>query len=164
MNETLKTKHSDEDVLRYVSGEMSAQEETIFEGQLEHDQHLREQVATMVCGLTAVHRVFAESPVTLAVKKSSVNRSIKSSVLRIVTSLAAMVLLAALAISIVGRQANKPETDSIAIAWAESLSSEEFELLEDMEELEFVSFDFENDDDWVYEVVDATRDDIANLN
>ena len=161
MNEIRKTKRSDDVVFQYVSGEMSASEESQFEGQLEHDQHLREQVASMVCTLAAVDQVFAESAIAPAVKKPSV----KQSVLRIVTSLAAMLLLATLAISMIGSQKdNNAETESIAIAWAESVSLEEFELLDQMEELDFVSLDFESDDDWIYEVVDATYDDYSNLN
>ncbi len=149
------------DIFRYVADEMSIEEEQRFETELEHDQTLREQVAEMVCTMATVDNVFAESKVSLA--SSSKGKPVRIG--RIVASIAALALIATLAITLIpGQTASDSDADSIAIAWAESVGNEEFELPEDFDDNEFASIDFESDDDWLIEVVNATNEDTANLN
>lgn len=172
MIETFKTKDNDEDVLRYVCSEMSAAEEARFESQLANDQERREQVAAMVCTLSAVDRVFAESSATPVVSSKTLvgsstasARSAKRSVVKVVASLAAMILLAALAISMIANPmiANpvSSESELIAIAWAESLDADEFEVSEHLEEFELVPVNFESESEWIDDVVAATHEEAA---
>lgn len=156
MTEIFKTEGND-DVFHYVCGEMSAQQEARFEEQLANDQDLRERVAAMVCTLSAVDKVFAETPITPAQHSRS---TVKRSIIKIVASLAAMILLATLAISMIPNESNS-ESELIAIAWAESLNADEFEVLDQMEEFEVLPVSFESDSEWIYDVVDATHDDAA---
>lgn len=151
----------DIDVFRYVANEMATEEEQRFETELEHNQPLREQVANMVCTMATVDNALADSKVTPASK----SRTKRLHVVRIAVAAAALVLLATLAITMTpGQPSSDAEADSIAIAWAESVSSEEFDLPEQIEDNEFASVDFESDDDWLVEVVYAANEDSANLN
>jgi len=143
MNEETLKRDDEFDVFLYVTGEMSAEQETQFESQLAHDQGLRERVAEMVCTLATVDSVLA------AAKPN------RRTWLQVISSLAALVLLGTLAVTLIP-QPNVNEAESIAIAWAESVS-EEFELPEQMEEFVFTAFDFESDQDWVFDVVTATQ-------
>lgn len=162
MTEISKTEGKDDEVFRYVSCEMSAQEETRFEDRLANDQDLRERVAAMVCTLSAIDRVFAESTETSLVSPVEHGRpkKVKRSLIKIVASLAAMILLAALAISMIANPLSS-EPEQIAIAWAESLDTDEFEILDHQDEFEILPVSFESDSDWIYDVVDATQEDAA---
>ena len=161
MNQEPLNRDDDFDVFQYVAGAMSVDAETQFEKQLQHDQALREKVAGMVSTLAAVDKVFADSAVTPA-SKIQAPKTNKRSTFRIFASLAAVVLLAALAITLIPDQGSD-DSESIAIAWAESVGTVEFELPEQMDELVYATIDFESDRDWIFDVV-ATQEDSASLN
>lgn len=151
----------DLDVFRYISNEMSIEEEQRFESELESNQPLREKVANMVCTMATVDNAFADSKVSLSRNSDSSRRRVR----RLLVSIAALVLFATLAITLLpGQPASDPDADSVAIAWAESVGNEEFELPELIDDEEFASIDFDSDDDWLIEVVNATSEDTANLN
>jgi len=160
-NEHQNSNDTNFDVFRYIAEEMSAEEELHFEERLGSDQQLREQVASMVSTMAAVDNVFATSKVSPAVS----DRAAKLRVRRIVVSVAALVLFATLAITLMPQpDMTKSDTESIAIAWAEAVDAEEFELPEQEDDFEFAAFEFESDDDWIADVVNAVSDDSAGLN
>jgi hypothetical protein len=141
---------------RYVAEEMTFEEEQRFEQRLEQDQQLREQVADMVCSMATVDHVFSNAKVSLA----DSNRATRLRIRRIAVSLAGMLLIGTLAIVLTPRpEMTESAAESIAIAWAEAVDSEEFELPEPVDDFEFAAFEFESDDDWVSEVVNAAGDD-----
>jgi len=160
-NENQNPDDQDFDVFRYVAEEMTADEELRFEERLGHDQKLREQVANMVSTMATVDNVFANAKVSPA----DSNRAARLRVRRIVVSVAALVLFATLAITLMP-QPDMPEsnTESVAIAWAEALDSEEFELPEPEDDFEFAAIEFESDDDWIVDVVNAAIEASSSLN
>lgn len=155
MKNQANNNEQDFDVFRYVAEEMTREEEQLFEERLGQDQELREQVANMVCSMATVDNVFA----TAKVSPADASRAAKLRVRRIVVSLAAMVLIGALAITLIP-SADLPESEaeSVAIAWAEAVDAEEFELPEQEDDFEFASFEFDGDDDWIAEAVNAVGD------
>lgn len=143
----------DFDVFRYVAEEMTLGEEQSFEQRLADDQQLREKVTDMVCSMATVDNVFA----TAKVSPADSRRAAKLRVRRIVVSLAAMLLIGTLAIVLTPKsEMAESDTESVAIAWAEAVDSEEFELPEQEDDFEFATLDFESDDDWISEVIEVT--------
>ena len=152
------------DVFRYVAGEMSAGEESGFEQLLEHDQSLREEVAGMVAMLAKVDKAHgADGAAKVSLPDRS--RAAKLRVRRLIVSAAALVLFAALAVALTapGQQGSDSTSESIAIAWAESIDAPEFELPEQDDDFEFTSLDFEDDDDdWIVYAIAADDDPSIN--
>ncbi len=147
------------DVFRYVSDEMSLGEEQHFEQLLEQDQSLREQVASMVLTLAKIDKAHATSKVSPAIAK----RSAKLRVRRLIVSIAALVAIAALAVTLTPRPAQSDiDTESVALAWAESVGIDEFELPEQEDNFEFASDEFDTDDDWIADVVAAANESSVN--
>lgn len=156
MKNQANNNEQDFDVFRYVAEEMTVEQERLFEERLAQDQQLREQVADMVCSMATVDRVYA----TAKVSPADSSRAAKLRVRRIVVSLAAMLLIGTLAIVLTPRtEMTESDAESIAIAWAEAVDSEEFELPEQEDDFEFAAIDFENDDEWIFDVVNAAGDD-----
>ena len=149
------------DVFRYVSAEMSADEEQLFEQRLSQDQALREEVANMVSTMAVVDRSYATAKVSPATAKRSASVRVR----RLIVSAAALVAIAVLAINLMpsGTQPDV-ESDSVALVWAESVEFEEFELPEQEDDFEFASFEFEGDDDWIDDVVAAVNESPTILN
>lgn len=146
------------DVFRYVSGEMSAGEEAYFEDRLANDQQLREEVASMVSMLGKVDNAFATAKVTPA----EAARVARLRIRRIVVSVAALILFATLAIVLTPRnELSNSNAESVAVAWAEAIDAEEFELPEQDADFEFASFEMDNEDDWIVDVVTAVNDESA---
>ena len=151
-----ESNEQDFDVFRYVAEEMTTQEEHAFEQRLAEDQQLRQQVATMVSSMAVVDKVFA----TAKVSPADSRRATKLRIRRIVVSLAALLLIGTLAIVLTPRpDITESDTESIAIAWAEAVNSEEFELPEQEDDFEFAAIDFDSDDEWISDVVNAVGDD-----
>jgi len=141
------------DVFRYVAGEMSSDEETQFEQQLEHDQALREEVAGMVGMLAMVDQSQPAVKVSLPDRSRAANFRLR----RILVSVAAVALLATLAVALMPKpELSDSNAESVAIAWAESLDADEFDLPVQDDDFEFASLDFNGDDDWIAEAVGAT--------
>lgn len=149
------------DVFRYVAEEMSPGEEQHFEQLLQQDQTLREQVASMVSTMAMVDKAYATSKVSPAIAK----RTAKLRTRRLIVSVAALIAIATLAVSLVQSPARSDsDAESIAMAWAESVGSDEFELPELEDNIEFASFELESEDDWIVDVVVAVNEDPASLN
>jgi ferric-dicitrate binding protein FerR (iron transport regulator) len=147
------------DVFRYVAEEMTPDEEQRFEQLLESDQALREKVASMVSTMAMVDQVHATSKVSAAIAK----RAAKIRVRRLIVSVAALVAIATLAINLMPAPSQADaETESVAMAWAESLETDEFELPEQEDSFEFASFEIESDDDWIADVVAAVNENNVN--
>lgn len=139
-------------VFRYVADEMTPDEEAHFEQLLEHDQSLREEVADTVCMLAKVDKAHAAVKVSV----SDRSRASKRGVRRILVSVAALALLATLAVALIPEsQLPDSNTESVAIAWAESIDADEFELPEQNDDFEFASLDFDGDDDWIVDAMTA---------
>lgn len=150
------------DVFRYVAGEMSSGEETHFEQLLEHDQALREEVASMVCVMAKVDN--AHTAVTVKHSVPDRSRATKLRVRRILVSVAALALLATLAVTLMPKpQLSDSNTESVAIAWAEAIDADEFELPEQNDDFEFASLDFDGDDDWIVDAM-TTADAEPSIN
>jgi anti-sigma-K factor RskA len=175
-NQNSDTANAAWDVFRYVAGEMSASEEHDFETRMETDQHSREQVSEMVASMSimkeslAPQEVRPSSPSLPRLKGSGSRKGI----VRLVASVAA--LIAIVAISIVqitkSKQADSV-SDSVAMAWAETLtadSADEGLVMNDLEGLDdelvtsatAVEFedDFLDDDgsDWVFDAMVAAEE------
>lgn len=150
------------DVFRYVAEEMSLEEEQSFEQRLAFDQDLREQVGKMTMSLASVEAALSQSKIKPVVAK----RESKLHFRRMFVTAAAMIAIATLAIGLTMQTAeSEPSEESIAVAWAESVESAEFELLEQVDENEFAPIEFAADDgDWVAGVVAAVNEDTGNLN
>lgn len=155
------------DVFQYVAGEMSPGEEAHFEQLLEHDQALREEVASMVCMMAKVdHSLAADSHTDIAdrVSTSDRSRAARLRVRRILVSVAALALLATLAVALVPKpQLSESNAESVAIAWAESIDADEFELSEQDDDFEFAAIEFDGDDDWVVDAM-TTTDTATSIN
>jgi anti-sigma-K factor RskA len=150
------------DVFRYVAEEMTPEEESSFEQRLADDQSLREQVGKMTITLASVESAFASAKFKPVVAKRDSRLHFK----RMFVSAAAMVAIAALAIGLTMQPAEtEPSEESIAIAWAESVEFDEFELVEEVDENEFAPVEFAADDeDWVASVVAAVDEETGILN
>ena len=147
------------DVFRYVAEEMTPDEEQHFEQLLESDQALREQVANMVSTMAMVDQVHATSKVSPAVAKRAATLRVR----RLIVSVAALVAIATLAVNLMPSPSQADaETDSVAMAWAESLETDEFELPEQEDNFEFASFEIDGDDDWIADVVTAVNESSVN--
>lgn len=149
------------DVFRYVAGEMTQGEETQFEQLLEHDQSLREEVANMVCMSSKIDEAHSAAKVSVS-DRSDRSRAAKLRVRRMLVSVAALALLATLAIALMPKpQLTESNAESVAIAWAESVDADEFELPELEDDFEFASLDFDGDDDWIVDAMTATDDETS---
>ena len=141
------------DVFRYVAGEMSSDEEARFEQLLEHDQSLREEVAGMVCMMAKVDQAHTAVEVSVP-DRNRRSHSAKHRVRRVLVSVAALALLATLAVTLIPKSdLSDSNAESVAIAWAESIDGDEFELTEQNDDFEFASIDFDGDDDWIVDAM-----------
>ena len=73
---------------------------------------------------------------------------------RVLVSVAALALLATLAVTLIPKSdLSDSNAESVAIAWAESIDDDEFELTEQNDDFEFASIDFDGDDDWIVDAM-----------
>ena len=145
------------DVFRYVAGELTDQEESAFEQQLETDHSLREEVASMVGGLNHVRDGLGK-----ALQPVAVHCPVPSRMSRLI-ALAAMLLIGGLSVLLLTLQAeNQSGEEAIALKWADSFDdSVETELAEftddfdDQAELSEVTFE---ETDWILDAFEESEE------
>lgn len=162
------------ETFQYVAGELPLAQQQDFETRLESDQALRQQVAKMVSGLAIVADEL-QPIVSLRSTAMENDREPQATfwrpVRRVFLGVAALIAIGTLAIALTNRTEDMA-TDSIAVAWADSLEEESFQEFDvdvdfavdvDFDEYELAAIEptvgLESDDesDWIFDAIVAVE-------